>query len=118
SLGNFQTSTSPNFTQTVISPTTITATPSANPSVVGASVGLQITIVGVSSVPTGTVTVTQGALAPVTKPLTAGAVTFTLDNLALGGTNIVIVYNGDSAYAPNSQTYTQTVNQTVTTTVL
>ena len=117
-LDDYAPSTSPVLMQTVITIATITPTPAANPSVFGQTIALPITITGTGATPTGTVIVTQGALPPVSKTLSAGTATFILSGLTLGDNTIAISYSGDSIFAPASTSYMQMVNQTATTTVL
>jgi hypothetical protein len=89
--------------------TTITAhTP--DPSTVGQSVSVTVTVTGGSIAPTGTVTI-NGADAPctITLPATSCNVVFS----STGTKTLAAVYSGDASHAPSNNTATHTVSAPV-----
>jgi subtilisin-like proprotein convertase family protein len=123
--GNFTGSTSPIVTQTVNkASTTVAVTSSANPSTFGVGVTLTGTISITSpgaGTPTGTITFKDGATT-----LGTGVVqpnkkaTFATSALAAGAHSITAIYGGDSNFkaSPTSSPFSQTVNQSNTTTTI
>ncbi|MGW2325019.1 beta strand repeat-containing protein [Streptomyces sp. NPDC001700] len=102
------------------STTTVTSTP--NPSVPGQTVTYTATVASVppgAFTPTGTVTFTLDAGAPVTVPVDAsGQAVFTDSTLAVGSHTVTATYSGDANLEPSTGTSIQQVNQGATTTSL
>jgi hypothetical protein len=100
-------STSPIFTQTVVSSLTSVVS-SLNPSRNGQSVTLTATVNPPAA--TGTVTFKDGTTDIGTATLAGGTATFSTSTLAVGAHIITAVYNGDSSYSTStSAAFTQTV---------
>lgn len=121
---DFAASTSTPLSQTVNEdPTKTTVTSSASTAVVGQSVTLTATVAATapgSGTPTGTVTFFDGMtnLGPGTLN-GSGKATLTLSNLPLGADSITVSYGGDGNYqAGSSPTFTETINQAATKTVV
>ena len=94
-------------------------TSSANSSVSGQSVTLTATVGGGSGTPSGIVTFLDGTTTLGTATLDAnGNAAFTTAELGLGSNDIVAVYSGDSTYASNAATLTQSVVQASSTSSL
>ncbi len=94
---------------------------SQNPSVFGQSVTFTAIVSdpGGHSTPTGSVTFMDGATTLGTVTLDgAGEATFTTSTLSVGPHTITANYSGDSTFNTSSDTLTQTVNQSGTTTTL
>src|SRR5207245_3461749 len=121
---NFNSSTSPNLTQTVNKDSTTTSLVSSpNPSVFGQSVIFTATVSAVApgaGTPTATVTFKDGTNTLGSATLSGGQTTFTNSTLTTGShTNVTAVYNGDGNFLTNtSSSLTQTVNKADTTTVV
>src|SRR5439155_25600169 len=120
---NFNTSTSPNLTQTVNKAGTTTAVVSSvNPSVFGQSVTFTATVTPAApgtATPTGTVTFKDGATPIGTNTLSSGQATFTTSSLTVASHTISAVYNSDGSFnISTSPNMTQTVNKASTTTTL
>ncbi|MFD7499724.1 beta strand repeat-containing protein [Streptomyces sp. NPDC059850] len=102
------------------STTTVTSTP--NPSVPGQTVTYTATVASVppgAFTPTGTVTFTLDAGAPVTVAVDAsGQAVFTDSTLAVGSHTVTATYSGDANLDPSTGTSIQQVNQGATTTSL
>jgi uncharacterized repeat protein (TIGR01451 family) len=97
-------------------PTTTTVTSNANPSVFGQTVSFKATVSGGSGIPTGTVTITVGAITS-TVTLSSGSAVFTTAALPVGSASVSATYSGDSANAgSNSAVLMQTVSAASTTT--
>src|SRR5205814_1528896 len=122
--GNFNTSTSPNLTQTVSKDSATTSLVSSpNPSVFGQPVIFTATVAAVApgaGTPSGTVTFKDGTNTLGSATLSGGQTTFTNSTLTTGShTNVTAVYNGDGNFLTNISTnLTQTVNKADTTTVV
>jgi predicted secreted protein len=104
-------------------PTTTVLVSSVNPSVAEAGVTFTATVqgpAGVTGVPTGTVTFSDGAVPLGTSVLNAsGVATLTVSRLSAGQHNITASYGGDSAnLASQSAILVQTVAQATTATLL
>lgn len=83
-------------------PATITLTSSPNPSLTTDTVTYSGKVTGVSGMPTGTVTVKDGALAVATVTLDAtGAYVCQESNMTAGTHTITASYSGDKVYAPS-----------------
>ena len=114
--GNFSTSTSGTFSETVNQANTtalVTSTP--NPSVAGQSVTLTATVSAVSpglGTPTGTVTFSDGGTSIGTALLSGTTATLATVFTSAGVQTLTAVYNGDANYAasPTSANFSQTVN--------
>ncbi len=122
--GNFNGSTSADYTQTVNKDnTTTTLSSSLNPSAYGQSVTFTAAVSVVSpgtATPTGTVTFLDGGAALGTEDLNSqGVATFTTSSLTIGAHTITAQYNGDSnCNGSTSDPLTQTVNKAATTTTV
>src|SRR5262249_21266520 len=120
--GNFNGSTSPILTQSVMvsgKQATVTAlTSSANPSVFGQPVTFTATVTAASGTgtPTGFVTFTiDSKLQVVTVALSNGQASVTVTKLKAGKHMVVAVYSGDTSFNPStSPTLVQTVNKAKT----
>ena len=71
---------------------------SLSPSVYGDNVAWTFTLTGNGIIPTGTVTIKDGANTLATVPLNAGIATYNTSALVAGGHTLVAVYNGDNNY--------------------
>jgi oligoribonuclease NrnB/cAMP/cGMP phosphodiesterase (DHH superfamily) len=114
--GNFNTSSSASFSQTVnkaSSATTVSA--SANPSVFGQPVTFTATVSAVApgaGTPTGTVTFTVDGLAQPNVTLSNGQATFSSATLSVGSHTVTVAYNGDGNFTTSSSaSLGQTVNK-------
>jgi hypothetical protein len=113
--GNFVTSTSSPFTQTVNkAPVKIALTSSLNPSPApGDEVTFTATVTAASpgsGTPTGTVTFMDGSTVLGTVGLVNGIATLNISSLALGNHKITAVYNGDIDFLPlTSSALTETI---------
>ncbi len=119
--GNYGRSTSPGLTQTVNKKTTTTAVSSSlNPSTVGEVVTFTATVSPAAA--TGVVEFKQSGVVIggcSAQPVSSGAATCTVSNLAAGGHWVTAVYSGDSSYSASwSPGLTQTVNKKTTTTAV
>jgi hypothetical protein len=88
------------ITQTValVAPV-ITMVSSGNPSVYGDSVTFTLTATGVGTVPTGTLTLADGATTLSVLTLnTSGIATYTTSTLTAGTHDLLVTYSGDSNY--------------------
>ncbi|HEY7427336.1 MAG TPA: Ig-like domain repeat protein [Gemmataceae bacterium] len=83
---------------------------SANPATPNQSVTFTATVSGNSGTPTGTVTFEDGDTVLGTAPLNSGSAALTVSALALGSQDIIALYSGDTTYASNAASLTQTVN--------
>ena len=123
---NFNTSTSPNLTQTVSKDSTTTALGSSvNPSVSGQSVTFTATVTANppgAGTPTGTVTFQDGGVdiaGCVNQALVAGTATCAVTYAGAGSHSITAIYSGDADFLTStSAPLTQTVNKDATTTAL
>ena len=124
---NFNTSTSPNLTQTVNKGNTTTAvTSSVNPSVSGQNVTYTATVTATapaSGTRTGTVDFQDGGVTiagcGAQAVSVAGKATCTVAYAGPGSHSITAIYNGDPDFLPStSATLTQTVNKGSTTTAV
>ena len=114
-----------NFTQTVLKSTTITFNPIGSPNnFFGQTLNYQVSVAGTGVPgPTGTLTISE-TIAGVPTTLatfagyTGGTVSMPISGLDAGAHTLVFSYSGDTNFAPNSKTITQTVVQAVTTTTL
>ena len=122
--GNFLTSTSANFTQTVNqASTTTTVTNAVNPSLFGQSVTFTATVAAFSpgaGMPTGTVhfvdTTTTDDLGTAT--LSGGTATASLLSTTVGSHIITATYSGDTNFITSSGSMVQTVSKASTTSTL
>jgi len=71
---------------------------SPTPSIFGDNVALTFTLTGGGATPTGTITVSDGAITLATIPLDAGIATYNTSSLAAGQHPLIAVYSGDSNY--------------------
>jgi hypothetical protein len=104
-------------------PTTTTLTSSPNPSVAGETATFTATVKepsGITAIPTGTVTFSDGAVPLGASVLnSSGVATLAVTSLTAGQHNITANYNGDSSnLASQSIILVQTVSQAATTTSL
>jgi uncharacterized protein YjdB len=109
---DFNGSTSTALTQTVLLPTTVTVSSSANPSIFGSSVTFTATVSAGAA--TGTVTIDDGGSPIGTGTISGGTgiYTYTTSSLTGGTHSITAVYSGDSNYAGStSPTLTQTISK-------
>ncbi len=122
--GNFTTSTSSAFTQTVNQDaSTSVVISSANPSIFGQSVTLTATITANSpgsGTPTGMVTFEDGSTVFGTGTLNgSGQAAFNASGLSVGSHSITVIYGGDTHFTTStSSALTQTVNQSTTNAVV
>ncbi|WP_165420476.1 Ig-like domain-containing protein [Edaphobacter modestus] len=98
--GNFVAATSPAIAQSVSTvAATLSVSSSPNPSTYGQPIDFSVAASGPGAVPTGTVTVTEGATTLGTITLGAsGQGKLTIPNLTGGTHNLEFTYNGDSNY--------------------
>jgi hypothetical protein len=116
-------STSPSVTQNVVppaAPTTTTISSSLNPSIVGQSVTLTVTVSSnTAGTITGTVDFKRGQTVLYTATLVNGQATYTTTSLPQGTLSLFAAYSGDAQYiASASPTLTQVVTQATTSTTL
>src|SRR5207245_564637 len=121
--GNFNGSTSSDFTQIVNrASSTTTIASSVNPSVSGQLVTFTATVAAVSpgaGSPTGTVTLKDGATTLGTGTLSSGQATFAPSSLSVSNHILSAVYSGDGSFNTSTSTnFTQTVSKANTTTAL
>ncbi|MBN2463258.1 MAG: Ig-like domain repeat protein, partial [Dehalococcoidia bacterium] len=121
--GDFNTSNSSPFTQTVNkSDTATTLDSNPNPSVYGEPVTFTATISAIlpgAGTPTGTVTFKDGTTTLGTEILTSNQATFSTDNLSVRDHDVTAEYEGDGNFnASTSSPLTQTVNKSDTATTL
>src|SRR6185312_9835624 len=90
------------LTQTVQQPTTAVLVVTANPSVVGATVQMTVTVTAASGTPTGAVTFYDGATAIGTANRVSGVATLSLSTFTPGTHDISAKYAGDSSNAPGT----------------
>src|SRR5262249_14346223 len=119
----FATSTSAVRTQTVNpGPTTTTLTSTPNPSTVGHAVTLRAAVTALApaiGIPTGTVTLRDGATILGTVTLVNGSASRVPSALTVGSAPLSATYSGSAAFAAStSPTVTQTVNPAATSTSL
>jgi hypothetical protein len=109
-------STSTQMLQNVLPASAIAIASSRNPGVAGAALTLTATVIGQSTVPTGTVTFQDGATALGTAALnTQGSATLTVSTLNVGAHSIMASYAGDAANASSSSAaFAQTIQQATT----
>jgi hypothetical protein len=113
---NHATSTSTAVTEHIVQPATAVLSSSANPAVSGQNVIFTVRVTGAgSTVPTGNVTFTDGAvsLGTVTLDVT-GSASFATSSLAVGTHPIAITYPGDSNYSTAQAALTETVQSATT----
>ena len=120
---NYAASTSGTLTQAVNQVTaTVILTSSADPSVTGQGVTVNVAVAPVApadTVPTGTVTLAIDGTALPPAALVNGSAAVTLPALAVGAHSITATYSGDGTYASaTAPALTQTVNPAPTTTTL
>jgi len=120
---NNATATSAVVTENVEQPTTTALTSTPNPSVAGTAVAFTATVkgpAGITSVPTGTVTLTDSGVPIGTATLNAsGVATLSVSKLGGGTHNITANYSGDSLdLSSQSVVLVQTVMQAATSTAL
>lgn len=91
--------------------TTTVITSTANPSILGASVTLAVSVTpsSGSGTPTGTVTFSDGSTTLATVPLTNGQATFASSTLAVGSHSITVAYSGDSNFQASTGRLSQSV---------
>ena len=79
---------------------TITLSPSNNPAIVATPVLFTIAVTGTGAIPTGTVTLTEGAATLASAPIDSkGNATLTLANLDIATHTLTAVYSGDTTHA-------------------
>ena len=76
----------------------INSASSLSPSVYGDNVAWTFTLTGSGIIPTGTVTIKDGANTLTTVPLNAGIATYNTSALVAGSHTLTAVYNGDNNY--------------------
>src|SRR5258708_31581038 len=113
--GNFISSTSASFAQTVNQANTTTSVSSSlNPSVFGQAVTFTAAVVPVlpgAGAPTGSVTFFDGAASIGSGPVTSGVASLTTSALAVATHNITATYVGDGNFiSSTSASFSQTVN--------
>jgi hypothetical protein len=111
---NFQSSTSPPATLTVLSPVTITFTASPNPANAGQAITLTARLSSTTAI--GVVTFEEGAKVLGVAGLSNGVATATVSTLTVGTHTITANFAGDSTTAPASASLDVTVNKASTTT--
>jgi hypothetical protein len=108
--GQFSSSTSPTFFQTVNPAASATSlASSANPSAPGQAVTFTATVSGAYAIPTGRVRFRDGSKLLATIPLTNGVAVYTTTALSLGTHNITASFGGDPNYVPSSANVQQLV---------
>ncbi len=108
--GQFSSSISPAFYETVFQTTSSSTVPSsANPSGAGQPVTFTATITGAFATPTGQVRFMDGSTVLATIPTTNGVALFTTTTLSTGTHTINASYSGDLNYGPSSASVLQTV---------
>lgn len=117
---NFISSTSPSFSETVLSATTATITTSGNPSTFGSPIAVTVTVAATVGTPVGNVTLSYGATQLASGAVNAnGQVVFNNVLLGTGPHSLVATYAGGNLLAAStSPTFVQTVNKAPTTTTL
>ncbi len=111
--------TSAALTQVVKQQATMTITSSSNPSVVSNAVTFTVALSAPTGTPSGTVTFLDGTTPLGTTNVVSGQAMLTVSTLAIGTHAISVQYSGDTQNAPStSGSYTQTVQQASTTTML
>src|SRR5262249_7338840 len=101
--GNFTSSTSSTWTQTVnpaASTTTISSNP--NPSVIGQSVSFTAIVTGTGATPAGTVTFFEGGTSIGSATLTGGLASLSTATLSVGSHSITIIYSGDTNFVAST----------------
>lgn len=113
---NHATSTSSAVTEHIVQPATAVLASSANPAVSGQSITFSVKVSGTaSSVPTGTVTFSDGGITLGTGTLDAtGTATFTTAALSVGTHPIAVSYPGDANYFSTSAQLTETIQNATT----
>ena len=103
-----------------VTSTTTSLTASDNPALLNATVTFMATISPTSGTgtPTGTVTFTEGSTTLGTAPLDYGSATFSTSALPLGSDTITASYGGDTAFSASSNSTTETIQESGTTTTL
>ena len=100
--------------------TTVTLTPSTDPSQLGGPGTVTATIAPVSpgaGIPTGTVAFTVDGTAQTPVPLTAGMATLDVSALTAGSHTITAAYSGDTDFTSSVATLTQTVQASASVTL-
>jgi len=119
---SFNSSTSATYVQNVTQPLEMTSTnlvSSLNPANSGQLLTFTATITAATSVPTGTVTFYDGALALGNVLLdSVGKAIYSISNLAPGSHNIQAVYQGNNSYTSSNATIQQMIDAATTTTTL
>jgi len=82
--------------------TTVTVSPSVNPSTFGQTVAFATTISGAGGTPTGSIIIKDGTTSIGTGTLSGGTATFSTAALATGTRLITAIYGGDSNYATST----------------
>jgi len=122
--GNFSTSTSTAFSQTVNpAATTVSLVGSGSPTVYGQNVTFTATVTVTApgaGTPTGTITFRDGATIIATIGVSGGVAVFATTSLSVGAHSITATYNGDTNFnaSPASAAVPHTVNAAAATTAL
>jgi sugar lactone lactonase YvrE len=107
---NHVASTSPATGEQIVQAAGIAVTSSVNPSISGTATVFIVKLTGVGSlIPTGSVTLSDGAAALATIQLAAGSASFQTSSLAVGSHPITVSYSGDTNYQTAGATLIQTV---------
>src|SRR5580658_1461238 len=114
---NNATATSSALTQQVNASSALSVVSSSPTSVLGNPVTFTLTVTSPDS-PTGTVKLYNGTTLLGSATLSNGSASIPISGLPAGSNTLTAVYSGDSLNAPASQTFTQTVVQATTTTVV
>jgi hypothetical protein len=116
---NFNSSTSPVFTQTVLPATTTTVASSPSPAVVGQPVTLTAGVSSTAGVPDGTVQFFNGSTSLGTATLSNGVASIVTTKLPFGFNTVTAAYQGSTSFSPSTSTgITVTITQASTTTSL
>jgi autotransporter-associated beta strand protein len=116
---NYNASTSPAVSQTVLPTTTTTVASSPSPSVVGQPVTLTAGVSSTAGVPDGMVQFFHGTTSLGTATLSGGVASITTSSLPFGFNSITANYMGSGSFSPSTSTaITQTVQQASTTMTL
>ena len=100
---------------TVTGTTTTTITSTKNPSNVGDLVTFKATVTGAVTIPTGSITFSDGNTVIATVTMVGGSASFTTSALTAGDHPITALYSGDSKFNGSLGSLTQKVNTLTTT---
>jgi hypothetical protein len=101
----------------LVATTTTITSDTPDPSTPGQAVAVKVTVVGGTTVPTGTVAIT-GANTNCTITLASGSGTCNAIFTAAGAKTLTATYSGDASHAPSVGTTSHTVNPGTTTTTI